>query len=176
VWHLHHGIGTASDFRWAACHGHVSVPGPFSASPRLLAAIRPTRSRRTVKATLLAPLLKVNADVDFRQQSRADDRGRRSGGAVLVAEMSRRPTWACRRCTCTARPLGTLMFLASLSTGITGQVPAIGGRRGHVPTAARRLEAVSTIVLKNESRAVNLVLGLTDTRRAPSSRRQGARR
>jgi hypothetical protein len=33
-----------------------------------------------VKATLLAPLLNVNADVEFRQQSRADDRGRRSGG------------------------------------------------------------------------------------------------
>ena len=120
-----------------------------------------------MKATLLAPPLKVNADVEFRQQSRADDRG-----AVLVAEMSRRPTWACRRCTCTARPLGTLMFLAgSLSTGITGQVPAIGGRRGHVPTAAGRLKAISTRVLKNELRAVNLVLGLTDTRRAPSSRR-----
>jgi len=33
-----------------------------------------------MKATLLAPPLKVNADVEFRQQSRADDRGRRSGG------------------------------------------------------------------------------------------------
>jgi hypothetical protein len=111
-----------------------------------------------MKATLLASLLKVNADVEFCQESRADDRGAATGPSGPTPDLGQSPLRVHR----------TIAWNADVpcrQSQLGHHRPGACDRRPARVRSCRsgRLITISTRVLKNESRAVNLVLVLTDT-------------
>jgi len=103
-----------------------------------------------MKVTLLAPLSKVNNNVELWRQSRADDRVRR-----WRRWADARPGASRRRVRLTAAWDGSdasLVFLAdSLSSDSAGQTLAIGGRRERVHPGPEPSNIISTRVLKTLS-------------------------